>query len=365
MYKSIHIQNFRGLRDLRIDDLGRVNLIVGANNVGKTSVLEALCLMHAHLDGYDLGLLVESRGYRADQSLVGALTDFVSVDGGDTFRISGERCDGAEGELVGYRTIPRQMVNADLEAWYLASLGGIQSRENLQLIYYLHPASGTITEVPSPVQQQMPIALGGSRPYPRPFHRGHFGEMMYSPATPRLTTLNLADLLSQLEQRSDMSRVVSALTDFDSRLADLFVGYSLEDQQPTVNAKIGVGDGTFGLPLNLLGDGTRRLTDLLVLLPLARGGIGLIDEIESGMYHQNLSTVWPLVDALSDDNEVQVFATTHSWECVVAAVSAFRESPDDFRLHRLERQSLGDGIRVITYDHELAQAAVTGFVEVR
>src|SRR5262249_19976374 len=42
--KSIHIQNFRGLRDLRIDDLGRINLIVGANNVGKTSLLEALWL---------------------------------------------------------------------------------------------------------------------------------------------------------------------------------------------------------------------------------------------------------------------------------------------------------------------------------
>jgi AAA15 family ATPase/GTPase len=44
MYKSIRIQTFRGLRDLRIDDLGRVNLIVGANNVGKTSLIEALWL---------------------------------------------------------------------------------------------------------------------------------------------------------------------------------------------------------------------------------------------------------------------------------------------------------------------------------
>lgn len=39
---SLEIHNFRGLRDLRIKDLGRANLIVGNNNVGKTTVLEVL-----------------------------------------------------------------------------------------------------------------------------------------------------------------------------------------------------------------------------------------------------------------------------------------------------------------------------------
>lgn len=41
---SLEIRNFRGLQELRIERLGRVNLIVGKNNVGKTSVLEALRL---------------------------------------------------------------------------------------------------------------------------------------------------------------------------------------------------------------------------------------------------------------------------------------------------------------------------------
>ena len=45
MYESIRIQNFRGLKDLTIENLGRVNLLVGANNVGKTSVLEAIWLL--------------------------------------------------------------------------------------------------------------------------------------------------------------------------------------------------------------------------------------------------------------------------------------------------------------------------------
>ncbi len=44
---SLEIQNFRGFQDLKIDRLGRVNLIVGKNNIGKSSLLDAL-LLYAH-----------------------------------------------------------------------------------------------------------------------------------------------------------------------------------------------------------------------------------------------------------------------------------------------------------------------------
>ncbi|MGH7883984.1 MAG: hypothetical protein ACREN8_13955 [Candidatus Dormibacteraceae bacterium] len=47
MYKSLLISSFRGLRDLKMDDLARVNLISGSNNIGKTAVLEAILLLAA------------------------------------------------------------------------------------------------------------------------------------------------------------------------------------------------------------------------------------------------------------------------------------------------------------------------------
>ena len=59
----------------------------------------------------------------------------------------------------------------------------------------------------------------------------------------------------------------------------------------------------------------------------------------------------------------QVFLGTHSWECVGAAVDAFRIVPDEFRLHRL--QWIGERLQTITYDHRVALAAVTDPVEVR
>src|SRR6266571_6788405 len=41
---SLEVRNFRAFRDLKIERLGRVNLLVGKNNIGKTSLLEAIQL---------------------------------------------------------------------------------------------------------------------------------------------------------------------------------------------------------------------------------------------------------------------------------------------------------------------------------
>ena len=47
MLKSIRIRNYRGFKDCKIDDLGRVNIFAGMNNSGKTTILEALFLWSA------------------------------------------------------------------------------------------------------------------------------------------------------------------------------------------------------------------------------------------------------------------------------------------------------------------------------
>jgi len=57
MLKSLHIKNFRGFRDLKIDSLKRVNLITGQNNTGKTGVLEALVLLLGDPDSNQRQLL--------------------------------------------------------------------------------------------------------------------------------------------------------------------------------------------------------------------------------------------------------------------------------------------------------------------
>ena len=96
----------------------------------------------------------------------------------------------------------------------------------------------------------------------------------------------------------------------------------------------------------------------------AKDGTVLIDEFENGLHYSALVDAWKAVGAAARQSNVQVFATTHSWECVLAAHRAFAESDeDDFRLHRLERR---DGeVVALTYDQEQLDTAIEFNFEVR
>jgi len=118
------------------------------------------------------------------------------------------------------------------------------------------------------------------------------------------------------------------------------------------------------VPLPLMGDGMVRLTSLILAISSAQNGVILVDEIENGLHHSILPKVWTAIGNAAQMFETQVFATTHSFECITAAHKAFTESGlYDFRLHRLERTN--EDIRGVTYDQEDLAAAVETDFEVR
>ena len=113
-----------------------------------------------------------------------------------------------------------------------------------------------------------------------------------------------------------------------------------------------------------MGEGFRRLFLIAVALATAKGGTLLIDEIENGLHYSVLKDVWNAIAQAARQADVQVFATTHGYECIEAAQEVFSASDEyDFRLHRLDR--VDDGIKAVTYDQEALGAATKFFMEVR
>jgi len=96
----------------------------------------------------------------------------------------------------------------------------------------------------------------------------------------------------------------------------------------------------------------------------AQNGVVLVDEIENGLHHSTLPNVWQAIGEVARQFKTQVFATTHSLECITAAHQAFSASERyDFRLHRLE--CTDETIRAVTYDQESLAAAIKTGLEVR
>ena len=162
--------------------------------------------------------------------------------------------------------------------------------------------------------------------------------------------------LGRLRKRKSGDHVLEALRAVDSRLQ------GIEDNASSGAPMIWVDVGLPELlPLPVMGQGLTHVARLMLDATAVRDGVLLVDEVENGLHHAVLPDVWRAVRTAAEQFNVQVFATTHSFECVQAAHDAL--GPDGFRLHRLE---VFDGTtRCVTYDDDAIDGAVRHNLEVR
>ena len=107
-----------------------------------------------------------------------------------------------------------------------------------------------------------------------------------------------------------------------------------------------------------------RLFGIAVALADSRDGFLLIDEVENGIHHSAHHDFWRIVLRAAQDNNVQVIATTHGWDCVRGFAQAATEMEDaEGVLVRLERE---DGrVRAVEYPEEKLMTAARHGIEVR
>ena len=119
------------------------------------------------------------------------------------------------------------------------------------------------------------------------------------------------------------------------------------------------------VPLGSMGDGMRRILALIASLVTVEGGVLLVDEIDTGLYYGVLTDMWRMLLETAARLKVQVFATTHSLDCVRSFQDALanRAESDIGLLIRLERE--GDDIKAITYTKDELAIAVQQGIEVR
>lgn len=118
------------------------------------------------------------------------------------------------------------------------------------------------------------------------------------------------------------------------------------------------------VPLRSLGDGAVRLFGVAVALANSRGGFLLIDEAENGIYYSVQYDLWKMILRTAQANDIQVLATTHSWDCVRGFAYAASEFDDaEGILVRLDRDE--EGLRAIEYSEEDLKIAADQGIEVR
>jgi len=167
------------------------------------------------------------------------------------------------------------------------------------------------------------------------------------------------ELFSELEAGNRQEEVLKPLRILEPQLRRLSL--LIFGGNPMIHSDIGLSRL---VPASFLGEGFRRLLAILLGIVNTRGGIVLVDEIDTGLHHSVIQKVFEAIGLAARDADVQVFATTHSYECIMAAHRAFSQNGSyDLRLHRLDR--VGDCVRAVTYDQESLEASLELSWEVR
>lgn len=367
MYESFQIKNFRGFKELTMRPLARVNLVAGKNNIGKTTLLEALWLHHGP-NRPDLGGRVDMfRGMVEIDPNELLLDLFYEFDRERKVELSAKGAWGngsrtLEISLRGRQTIETPVSEAQPDttiAQISTSTAGRASEDEVVFRYTtesgeVFTSSGWIIEGETRpglwVQSfQTQRAATPKRPLG-----------VYLAARHQTSPRDHAERFGQLERIGVEREVVEILKGIEPRLSRLTV-------IPTRGSSAVFGDIGLGrlIPVSVMGDGMARLLALALAIGVAReGGMVLVDEIENGLHHTVMARVWSGIARLVKRFDVQLFATTHNWESIKAADEAFQgDIRDDFRLHRLERMK--DATKAVTYDREALTAAMAAEFEVR
>ena len=372
MYRSFEIKNFRGLNKLAIKGLGRINLIIGENNVGKTALLEALWIHHGAVIP-ELGLRVDTfRGLDAGdpEEFMGSL--FFGFDRGLVIELS------ATGDWGGApRRLKMSMEDRPTVEIPVTGVGPDQpthqttySRNQLHMEYF-HGSTEKASSTGWLVERQFDPGVQGLPGVPavaavravgmeaKQALRPHEPVAVFLAA--RRASVSEEDVrrYSQLEIKGQHEGVLGILQEIDSRLSKLAVVSARS--APTIYADIGLNRL---IPVQLMGDGMTRILTLALAIASVPGGMVLVDEIENGLHHMVMQKVWSAIATFARTYNVQIFATTHSHECFRAASQAIDvNEEDDLRLYRIEH--FRGELRSVRYDREMMDSALEFNVEVR
>jgi predicted ATP-dependent endonuclease of OLD family len=114
------------------------------------------------------------------------------------------------------------------------------------------------------------------------------------------------------------------------------------------------------VPIGSMGDGMWRMLAMAIAITQCRGGVLLVDEIDTGLHYSVMSQMWDLLYGAAQDLDVQVFATTHSYDCVYS-LAQFCETKRSVTVQRIEPGKK----RAVPYDEEEITVAASRDIEVR
>lgn len=345
MIHSIKIKGYRSFKNYSVDNIGRINLLVGKNNAGKSSLLEALYLLWS---GANLTALWQVLSKRGEQPMIDFQSgrplqqevDITHIFPGHQAQMGSQFSIYATNQQTNY-SIKLELVEAKPEDNPIL-FNMITSQESAGAPIALKIIVQDKSMPPIPLTQRGSLrndvynqALNITRTMQK---QSNLAEYL---TTESLNFQQLQLSWNEITLKPEEERVVEALKFIDSsieRIAPIigqpfFGGFSNNRGGFLIKRK-----GEEPIPIGSLGDGIWRMFALAVTLSRTKNGVVLIDEIDTGLHYTVMEKMWSFVNEVSKEFNIQVFATTHSNDCIQALskICSDRDDSNDISIQRIE-----------------------------
>jgi AAA15 family ATPase/GTPase len=332
-------------------------LLVGTNNSGKTSILEAVQLFCSRTSLEQLSKVMINRGEY-----------ILWID---------ER--GRSREL----DIRHLFYGHEINVGGKLSIFGINNNDNEELVLYVerNPQLSLFEDLPELVlnlqwsgqhneDAKLPLSPNECLPidYVRRFRRDPKTSVIRTQfvTSSSLTTEEMIELFDRIVLTDEEDLIIESLHPIEPSIERIAsVG---SEKYRYLGSRSGfvmcLSDSNQRIPIGSMGDGMWRMLGLTLAIVNAKDGVLLVEEIDTGLHFSVMSDMWKLVCQTAKRLNVQVFATTHSsdcWTSLAAIASTENPSEDGITIQRIERNKPNS---VVFTERQIAIAAERG-IEVR
>ena len=323
MFKTLVVNNFRGIKTCSFSEFSRINFFYGRNNSGKSTVLESLFL----LSGISTPIiLLNENSFRnyariSENDLMSFFHNFNTEKQIDFYA---EEDDGKK-RLINIKIIDKHSVTFTSDELFTQKIATNTVKKDYGLAYSFSVGNDFSKTISMKIRENLSdfsVSIPRINDYKEKY------TTVYLPPTFQFSII--LEKLSELIKNKQTKDIIEGLKILSDDVKDITI----------LNNEVYIDIGLPQLvPLKLMGDGMRKILSILVSLYTCKNGAVLIDEIDNGLHYSAISPLIKLLSEVCKIYNVQLFASTHSKEILEQIFNQEEIDLSDFNFYTLFRQN--------------------------
>jgi AAA15 family ATPase/GTPase len=363
MFNKLTIKNFRGIEKLEINEFNKINIFVGENGIGKTTILDAI---YVSINPNNAHLAFKTNIFRGiDETLNNAdfwKTFFWNFEEKNEIQISlsnKNKINKRSIEIAPFYTSKKITLKAEektIQEQGLLPAKPPFEEENVLGLINKFKIGNEVREFKSIISQSdiNSLEMRKDNSYTELLNGSYLNNSTF------LDNNSIALKLDNVVNRKKTASLIQLLQKFKVSINDI----------RTVKNKIKIDDSDFSdlVYAHTYGDGFVRALHILCTFISDDSNIVLIDEIENGLHTFSQRCVWESISNLLDiQKETQLFATTHSYDMIKNLFKVFKKNKKEnlLSVYRMQKDNNNNNLKLIHYNAKELQYAIEQDQDIR